>query len=517
MERGSREAELESASQIEPADRIRRIGEARRYPLRSAVVRRRTGPGSARDEGHRHDTLDTPLLAVVRQWPVLLAARVHLMWLPAGRLIRAVLLVVSLLSGDDGACGAAVLPPHASALKFKPCEKDSAAQRFKIPAAGETGLVVDSDTGRCLAVLDCLLPNKQPQLQAAGMGVVVLDECGAGSCDGANQQWTHVTSTAGHFELVSTLNPTFAMGEGRQLAGVLVESWKLMGTFNPENVDNENVVVQKINPVANTAFSQTNPAETWTGLEIGSALAGGAGGYGPTCPAGDHCVRRPSAPLSCPVVRWLLRALPRPAVASAVSRSAAVCSSVLTANQLRLEFHNRVHSLQHGLRRWWHRLQPQGKGRKTRGRKLAAAIATRGALAGSGRVGERRHELLKDELGCVRFLTLVHLPARPACQSLAVLFCQCVSRLLHCARNRYRKASGAIAQVAGSAGGYESLADLDEMPDDAKVAPTPPVVAAAVASESSPFDTARSGSESEEGEEGGADNAETADPPGPSA
>jgi hypothetical protein len=230
------------------------------------------------------------------------------MWLPAGRLIRAVLLVVSLLSGDDGACGAAVLPPHASALKFKPCEKDSAAQRFKIPAAGETGLVVDSDTGRCLAVLDCLLPNKQPQLQAAGMGVVVLDECGAGSCDGANQQWTHVTSTAGHFELVSTLNPTFAMGEGRQLAGVLVESWKLMGTFNPENVDNENVVVQKINPVANTAFSQTNPAETWTGLEIGSALAGGAGGYGPTCPAGDHCVRRPSAPLSCPVVRWLLRA-----------------------------------------------------------------------------------------------------------------------------------------------------------------------------------------------------------------
>jgi hypothetical protein len=204
--------------------------------------------------------------------------------------------VVSLLVWDR-ARGAAVLPPHASALKLKPCEKDSAVQRFKIPAAGETGRIVDGETGRCVAVLDCLLPNKQPQLQAAGMGVAVLDECGAGACDGANQQWTHVASTAGNFELVSTLSST---SDGGQLGSVLVESWKLMGTFNPENVDNENVVVQKINPVSNTAFSQTDPGETWSGLEIGSATSGGAGGYGPTCPAGDHCVSRQSVPSLLP-------------------------------------------------------------------------------------------------------------------------------------------------------------------------------------------------------------------------
>lgn len=202
-----------------------------------------------------------------------------------------VCVTVAVILTEHGACGAAILPPHASPLKFKPCVKDTSTQQFKIPAVGETGEIVDRETGRCLAVLGCLLPNTQPQLNAAGMGVAVLDECGAGPCDGKNQQWSHVASTGGNFELVSTLVPTPATTERGQLDSVRIEAWKLMGTFNPEIVDNQNVVVQNINPVSNTAFSQTEPGETWSGLEVGSASAGGAGGYGPSCPAGDHCVR----------------------------------------------------------------------------------------------------------------------------------------------------------------------------------------------------------------------------------
>ena len=59
----------------------------------------------------------------------------------------------------------------------------------------------------------------------------------------------------------------------------------------------------------------------------------------------------------------------------------------------------------------------------------------------------------------------------------------------------YRDASGAVAQVAGSVGGYESLADADEPPAStgADAAPSSP----RDDSEASPFDAARSGSESD--------------------
>jgi len=127
------------------------------------------------------------------------------------------------------------------------------------------------------------------------MGVAVLDECGAGPCAGANQKWTTTAGTApGVFELVSTLTAAPAEdGQAREQLGgrrLQAESWKLMGTFNPEIVNGENVVVQKITPVANTAFQLATPGSTtWGGLKIGSAMSGGAGGYGPTCPAGDSC------------------------------------------------------------------------------------------------------------------------------------------------------------------------------------------------------------------------------------
>ena len=75
--------------------------------------------------------------------------------------------------------------------------------------------------------------------------------------------------------------------------------------------------------------------------------------------------------------------------------------------------------------------------------------------------------------------------------------------------NRYREASGAVAQVAGSVGGYESLADIDEPSEVPK--PTPVPAGAALGESStlleSPFDAARSGSESDDGDGSGVEEA----------
>ena len=101
---------------------------------------------------------------------------------------------------------------------------------------------------------------------------------------------------------------------------------------------------------------------------------------------------------------WLAACLTTLAVAVAVSRGAAVRSALLSTHKLRLDLYHRFHSLQQRLRRRWHRLQPQGKRRKAHIRQRAKAVATRGALASYGRSGERRRELLKDKLGCVRSL-----------------------------------------------------------------------------------------------------------------
>ena len=138
-------------------------------------------------------------------------------------------LVVGVAAAAAAAPG--VLGPHASPLQLKPCGGANAdAQSWQMPSPGETGLIVDDATGRCVSVLDCALPNVQPQLQVAQMGVAVLDVCGSGSsCGGNNQQWTNTASPGrpGQFNLVSAMKP----------GADPTQPWKLMGTFDPKSVD----------------------------------------------------------------------------------------------------------------------------------------------------------------------------------------------------------------------------------------------------------------------------------------
>ena len=123
--------------------------------------------------------------------------------------------------------------------------------QFEIPAQGETGHITDP-SGRCLSVLDCALPAHQPALTAAGMGVAVLDECGAGPCGGANQQWTHTPKEAGVFELLTTLTPAAAAAATLQNGerAPEVEGWRLMGTFDPGIVNDERNAPPRPQPAA---------------------------------------------------------------------------------------------------------------------------------------------------------------------------------------------------------------------------------------------------------------------------
>ncbi len=133
----------------------------------------------------------------------------------------------------------------------------AALSRWKLPANGASGHVVDDASGRCLSVLDCALPSAQPQLNAAQMGVAVLDECGAGPCAGKNQQWTVATSSKpGELHLVRSppsivavtpqcSSATSSLTALRKQVSAL-QPWKLMGTFSPQQVNGEHVVVQSM-------------------------------------------------------------------------------------------------------------------------------------------------------------------------------------------------------------------------------------------------------------------------------
>ena len=322
------------------------------------------------------------------------------------------------------------LGPHASNLQFKPCSPTTAPQMWKVPEPGETGEIVDEETGRCVSILDCLLPGKQPALAAQKMGVGVLDECGAGPCAGKNQQWTTTAGTApGVFELVSTL--TAEVDQRRRLQA---ESWKLMGTFNPELVDNENVVVQKIVAVTNTAFQLATPGSTtWGGLKIGSAMQGGAGGYGRTCPAGDSCC---------------LEAMPCVAPSCTLPSSLGWTFTIFITVSTTLYVFGGV--------AYNHKVKGEDL-TKTNLPKLLPHVDHWKAFGG----------LVSDGFAFSKV---------QAAEKMAA----------------YREPSASVAQVAGSAGGYDSLAEASNSPTKA-AAPA----AVDAASAASPFDAARSGSDSD--------------------
>ena len=154
-------------------------------------------------------------------------------------MVMFVALLAVLVEADVGvgAAPSGNMGPHASGMHFVPCaagahrfvppgsphdvllscgtvdcatpdqlwlHRDPAAtSKWRLPAAGASGPVVDAASGRCISVLDCALPSAQPQLKSAGMGVAVLDECGAGPCAGKNQQWTVAASSKpGNLHLV---------------------------------------------------------------------------------------------------------------------------------------------------------------------------------------------------------------------------------------------------------------------------------------------------------------------------
>jgi hypothetical protein len=71
-------------------------------------------------------------------------------------------------------------PLTASKMKYGKCGT-SELQDFDFPSSGSTGTITSSD-GRCLSVKDCLT--------TADHGVVVLAECGPGTCDGKHQLWS---------------------------------------------------------------------------------------------------------------------------------------------------------------------------------------------------------------------------------------------------------------------------------------------------------------------------------------
>jgi hypothetical protein len=159
-----------------------------------------------------------------------------------------------------------------SGLTLKPCDPAGSvkdAQFFKAPAVGGSGQVTDKETGRCLSVLDCKLPSEIASLAAAKMGVAVLDVCGGGMCAGLNQKWSRTAATAPAFEFISALQP----------------SWKLMGTYRPAEVNNEDIVVQNVGPGnPNTEFTAVAPGADWTQLKIAPAPF-----YGSRCPTGTDC------------------------------------------------------------------------------------------------------------------------------------------------------------------------------------------------------------------------------------
>jgi hypothetical protein len=164
-----------------------------------------------------------------------------------------------------------------SKLTLKPCDPAGSVrdeQLFSVPkAGGAPGTITDKGTGRCLAVLNCKLPSDVPTLKSNNMGAAVLDECGGGSCP-ADQEWTIKSCTAPSFEITTSA------------------SWALLGTYRPDEVGNEGVVLQSLagcgSNAVNTQFTQLAPAgSSWTQLKIHAA---GASGYGTTCPeAGGAC------------------------------------------------------------------------------------------------------------------------------------------------------------------------------------------------------------------------------------
>ena len=117
-----------------------------------------------------------------------------------------------------------------SGVKFAACDKDDLNQKWQKPPT-EVGQIRDQSTDRCLSVLDCT--NTQPAsdpLPNKNIGRVVLDECGAGPCDGKNAQWHAVVTGAwstfeskdiGSSASCYTLN---AVGDG----GVTTNNWPMV-------------------------------------------------------------------------------------------------------------------------------------------------------------------------------------------------------------------------------------------------------------------------------------------------
>lgn len=104
----------------------------------------------------------------------------------------AALALTVLLAAHCSSPAAAPAASSESKLAYASCSapKDgSDTVEFDIhEPSGGTGLIVASD-GRCLSVKDCVVP-------AAGStgdwNAVVLEECGAGTCEGKHQQWTSI-------------------------------------------------------------------------------------------------------------------------------------------------------------------------------------------------------------------------------------------------------------------------------------------------------------------------------------
>ena len=168
--------------------------------------------------------------------------------------------------------------PHASGLTIRPCDATKAAQRFRVPASGTTGQIRDKSTGRCVSVLECALPSKQPQLADAEMGVAMLDRCG-GSCAASSQRWEQNPVGNEHIELISKLRP-----------GSSDQQWRIAGTFNPESVNGESIVVQLTpnSAAPNTHYKRLEKGSglrnTWKQLQLGEADS-----YGASCPQGNNC------------------------------------------------------------------------------------------------------------------------------------------------------------------------------------------------------------------------------------
>ena len=105
----------------------------------------------------------------------------------------------------------AALPPAGavtySGIKMAECAEGDELQRWEVEELdGKPGRIRDSLTGRCLAVETCAVTAGAAQWKP-----VRLDECGAApatggaACDGKNEQWIAVPSTAGGLMFKSAL------------------------------------------------------------------------------------------------------------------------------------------------------------------------------------------------------------------------------------------------------------------------------------------------------------------------